>query len=175
MKTLKQKVIDNRKNNTPLTVDYFTTKEEYENWTKAIEELRFIVSNCIKVNRDGMTETEVKKAKNEVFPLYKKTLEFLTDIDRMKVQDSDFNTLLTICTTERKAYKGIQQEILPVSKKKFRKSFENFIADRAMQVSCKTAFEIEQERKEKIKAKKEAKKQNKKQEVKESIKVKKAA
>lgn len=169
MKNLKNAIVNNRKETKAINALSFTDKKEYALYCNTIEELRLKLSEFVAKNRDGLTDKKVEEMKNEVFPLYKNVLAMFEDMGgKVKCQASDFNSLIAISTTDRKAYKGDKKETLPVSKNVFRKNLENFIADRVTETKAKTAFEIEQERKARNQAKREAKKAEKKSKAKKA-------
>lgn len=162
MTNYKNIILENRTYTTALKVSVFEKDEEFKNWKSDIETLRIKMSAYAVANRTNANDEAIEASKTDVFIAYKKVLGYFTNKtlgEKLKAQATDLNSLLTFIGANRKqkdSEKG--KQFLPVGSTTFRKSVEDFIADRLNNAACKTAEEIEEERKARNKAKAEAKK-----------------
>lgn len=160
MLNLRKSIIENRTNSKPLTaktleiVDKKSTEfSQIQNWIQDVETLRKILSNYV----IGSYNNNEQQAKDEIFTAYKKILSYFnakTIENKLKAQYTDLNVLISISSNFAKKKDDNKKEFYTDGKIKFRKSLENFIADRLNKIERMTAEEIEAE----AKAKREAKK-----------------
>lgn len=168
MLNLRKAIVDNRTNSRPLNAKNLeitdkksTEYAQIQNWIQDVESLRKILSNYI-IGAYNNTETEIK---NEIFSAYKKVLAHFnakTIENKLKAEGTDLNVLISISSNFAKKKDDEKKEFYSDGKIKFRKSLENFIADRLNKIERLTADEIEEIAKAKREAKK-AKKQAEKQ------------
>lgn len=162
MTNFREIIIENRKNTKALSVSSFEKDEFFKNWKSDVEALRIAVSSYAVANRTNADEETIKECVTDVFTAYNKVIAWFTNKalgERLKAQATDLNSLLTFSGANRKqAGSDDGKQFMPIGPATFRKSLEDFLADRLTDAACLTAEDIEAARKAKNKAKAEAKK-----------------
>lgn len=174
----KEIILKNRTTLTALKADAFASKEDFTAWKNAVEKLRIATSIYVASNIEDAPEEVTKSCKDDVFASYKPVLAFFTNAalgEKLRCNYTDLNTLVAISGSRRKDNErpGEGKQYLPVSGITFRKSIEDFIADRFNGNIVTTADEIERikkEKREKAKAEREAKKANKSTKIEKTTK-----
>jgi len=160
---MKDLIMGNRKNTDVLKANDFQDQSQYKAWKDAVEGLRIWVSYIAIMVHENKNKTVIEDVKqmthDDAYMAYRKVLSFF---DKSHIKnvfgfwDNDLKSLLTFIGTYRKDanYLDEGQQFLPNSKDRFRKCFENFMADRFMNVSHESAEEIESRKQLKREAKK---------------------
>lgn len=162
MTDIKKLIMENRNESRAIKKDLFASDVEAKEWARRIEEIRVNLADYAKLAREGAPIEMLKKLENQFYDSYKGNIlpyfENVSKGEKLHATASDFGALLSLVGVDKRNAGAEQQEFTFVGEGKFRKIFENFVADRINEVSYKSAEDIKAERIAKREAKKAARK-----------------